>query len=319
MGTSVLLLDLNAKTPRIMREIEKVLRLNIYAALQAKLAEDKCDIVWAGSEKVGIPLSFLGIHKPLVVVTHHMNSPVKAKFARMTGIIKKWDGVGYISDACKNFFIRDYGVDPDRLFLYESAKYLENASTRQVTYNGPIMSAGVAKRDYKTLVQALMDLPECETELFISSKFGDTLRNKLHSTPPASVKIINWVPEDEMILRYQRSRFVVVPLQATTHNSAGINAILEAGAFSKPVIATKTGGMSSYVCDGETGILVPPHDVYAMREAIYKLWNNPALAKQMGQANRKFIEERYHPKEVDAKVEAFIQRLFHQHQDGRTL
>lgn len=304
------LLDLSVNTPRWWRKIEKLLRLDISLAVHASRAQEQCDIVWAGSEKVGIPLSFLRLRKPLVVIAHHMSSPRKARFARLTGVVNRWDAIGFISDESREFFIDYFGVDPGRLFQYETSKYLDKYNPHEAACDGPIMSVGVAKRDYLTLIQALAVLPECKAELYISSKFGDKLQKRARIPLPSSVKIAGWVSDEELLRRYHHARFVVVPLEDTTHSGAGINAVLEASALGKAVIATNTGGMHTFVKDGETGILVPPGDTGAWADAIRLLWTQPALADRMGKAGRLYIQQRFSPATVGPKINALLDRLF---------
>ncbi len=304
------LLDLAASTPRWWRKIEELLRLDLALAVHARRAQDRCDIVWAGSEKIGIPLSFLRLRKPLVVIAHHMSSPAKARFARTTGVVDRWDGIGFISDESRQFLINYFGVDPSRLFQYETAKYLDKYDPQEAACDGPIMSVGVAKRDYVTLIRALADLPECDAELYISSKFGDTLQKQANMALPNTVKIVGWVSEEEMLRRYHHARFVAVPLEKTTHSGAGINAVLEASALGKAVVATNTGGMHTFVQDGETGILVPPGDADAWAAAIRILWTQPELADRMGRAGRRYIQARFSPALVGPKIDALLDRLY---------
>jgi glycosyltransferase involved in cell wall biosynthesis len=74
--------------------------------------------------------------------------------------------------------------------------------------------------------------------------------------------------------------------------------------------------MESLVKNGETGILVPPYDVNAMREAIQELWANPNLAYQMGMAGRRFVETYYDPKIVDANIAAMLDRVYRESQSN---
>jgi len=67
--------------------------------------------------------------------------------------------------------------------------------------------------------------------------------------------------------------------------------LLEAMAASKPVVATNVGGNPEVVVDGETGFLVPPKDPQTMADAIMKILDNPELAKSMGRAGRKRVEQ----------------------------
>lgn len=68
---------------------------------------------------------------------------------------------------------------------------------------------------------------------------------------------------------------------------------LEAMATKLPVVATNIGGLPESVEDGKTGILVPPGDVDSLGKAIKYLVENPELRKEMGEAGRKRVEERF--------------------------
>jgi glycosyltransferase involved in cell wall biosynthesis len=298
--------------PHWWQAVEDKLRLDLWLALLAKKNEGQADIVWAGSEKVGIPLSFLSLRKPLVVIAHNMGSPIKARFARMTGVVNRWDGIGFISDEAAAFFSQYFQAPKSRLFQYESANYLDVAESKPPSFDGPIFSVGTAHRDYLTLLRAIRESPGYELDILASSRFGDRLRSTLQKQVPPRVRLLPWMTEVQLVQKYQRTRFAAVPLQRTTHTGAGINAVLEAGAFSKAVIATDTGGMRTFVRDGETGILVPPYDVQAWRDAIQMLATDARLCKVMGAAAHRYVEERFDPRTVNANIQQFLLRLWRQ-------
>lgn len=66
---------------------------------------------------------------------------------------------------------------------------------------------------------------------------------------------------------------------------------LEAMAVGKPVISTRVGGVPEVVLDGETGLLVPPHNPNVIARAIIKLALDKDLRTRMGQAG---IEQARH-------------------------
>ena len=67
------------------------------------------------------------------------------------------------------------------------------------------------------------------------------------------------------------------------------SAALEAMACSRAVVATRAGGLPEAVVDGETGLLVPPHDDDALGEAILTLLHDPARRAEMGAAGRQRV------------------------------
>ncbi|MFH0877405.1 MAG: lipopolysaccharide heptosyltransferase II [Candidatus Omnitrophota bacterium] len=69
--------------------------------------------------------------------------------------------------------------------------------------------------------------------------------------------------------------------------------IVEAQASGVPVIATKVGGVSEIIDDGQDGLLVFPKDHEVLAEAILKILKDPPLARQLAQAGRRKVEEKF--------------------------
>jgi len=70
---------------------------------------------------------------------------------------------------------------------------------------------------------------------------------------------------------------------------------LEAMAAARPVVAVRAGGPMETVLHGETGLLVEPRHPEAMALAIAILAMNPSLREELGQAGRRWIEQKFHP------------------------
>jgi len=83
--------------------------------------------------------------------------------------------------------------------------------------------------------------------------------------------------------------------------------LLEAMACRKPVVTTELGTGTSFACQNEiTGLVVPPKDPKTLAIAIKKILNNPDLARRMGEAGRKRVEENF---TLEKMTEAFL-RLY---------
>ncbi len=66
--------------------------------------------------------------------------------------------------------------------------------------------------------------------------------------------------------------------------------LLEGAMFGKPLISSEIGTGTTYInIAGETGLVVPPSDPQALRQAMQTLWNHPEEAARMGQC----AEQRY--------------------------
>jgi glycosyltransferase involved in cell wall biosynthesis len=68
--------------------------------------------------------------------------------------------------------------------------------------------------------------------------------------------------------------------------------LLEAMASGTPVVASRTGGIPEVVVDGETGFLVEPGDVDALRDRLATLLGDRRLAHRMGDAGRDAVLDR---------------------------
>ncbi len=68
------------------------------------------------------------------------------------------------------------------------------------------------------------------------------------------------------------------------------NVVLEAFAHGRPVVATPVAGVRDLVRDGVNGILVPPNDPRALRDALARLAHERGLAARLGRAGRETAE-----------------------------
>lgn len=57
---------------------------------------------------------------------------------------------------------------------------------------------------------------------------------------------------------------------------------IEAMQMGRPLVATRSGGLTDMVEDGKTGLLVPRGDVQALRDAMQQMLDSPELCAQMG-------------------------------------
>ena len=69
--------------------------------------------------------------------------------------------------------------------------------------------------------------------------------------------------------------------------------LIEAGACGVPVIASRVGGVTDVVQDGQTGLLVPPSDPAPLSQAIVRLLKDRPLAARLAAAFRRRIEAEF--------------------------
>jgi glycosyltransferase involved in cell wall biosynthesis len=96
-----------------------------------------------------------------------------------------------------------------------------------------------------------------------------------------------WLPRDELERLYNRAAVVACP----SHREGFGVVCAEAMAHGRAVVASDVGGLRDLVVDGETGLLVPPRDVAALRNALERLLAEPALRRRLGAAGRERVRE----------------------------
>jgi glycosyltransferase involved in cell wall biosynthesis len=79
--------------------------------------------------------------------------------------------------------------------------------------------------------------------------------------------------------------------------------LLQAACAGVPIIASRAGGIPEAVRDGENGLLVPPGDVTALREAIDTLLSDPARRRMLGARGQALMAREF---SIDAMVEGNI-------------
>ena len=77
----------------------------------------------------------------------------------------------------------------------------------------------------------------------------------------------------------------------SSHDEGMSNAILEAMAMERAVVATDVGGTREVVRHDASGLLVPPKDPLALADAISTLLADPERARAMGVLGRRIVEE----------------------------
>jgi glycosyltransferase involved in cell wall biosynthesis len=100
---------------------------------------------------------------------------------------------------------------------------------------------------------------------------------------------LGFLPHDELEQRYARAAVVACP----SHREGFGVVCAEAMAHGRAVVAGDVGGLRDLVVHEGTGLLVPPGDVAALREALSRLLGDSDLRRRFGDAGRARIAERF--------------------------
>ncbi len=84
-------------------------------------------------------------------------------------------------------------------------------------------------------------------------------------------------------------------------------AALEAMALGRPAIVTRVGGLAETVVDGQTGLVVPPEDPVALKDALVRLLRDAELRERLGAGGLRRIDEGFR---ADQLVNAYERVYF---------
>jgi glycosyltransferase involved in cell wall biosynthesis len=113
-------------------------------------------------------------------------------------------------------------------------------------------------------------------------------RESLQEGAPGGATFLGELRGDALADLYASADIFCFPSTTDTFGQV----LLEAGASGLPVIAAAAGGAPELVAHGSTGLLVPPDDVGAFRDAIHTLAISPLARERIGRAARAAACER---------------------------
>ncbi len=178
-----------------------------------------------------------------------------------------------------------------------------------------ILSVGRIRREkgINELVKAFVKI-QCETKkdvhLVLVGEYEpqDPVQPDIASEIQSNTKIHSTGQLPNPVPAYAMADILAFP----TYREGFGNVAIEASAMELPVVASDIMGCREAVDNGVTGILVPPFDADALAAVLLKLVESPDLCRQLGQAGRKHVLERFQQKKIwDGNI-AVYQELLNQ-------
>ncbi len=273
-----------------LRKLERALKLDMIEVLATYRERRHYDLVVSMSEKAGIPLALaLQLTRqdlPHFLIAHKLTSGSKTRLLRMLDLNRAFAGIICVSQAQVNQASQIFNIQPERIhFVYD--KVDQHFFQPQDSPPGDfILAVGQEQRDYPTLLNAVSGTGL--KLIVVASSPWSTSEIDL-SQIDAEVELRHHIPFTELRALYDAARLVVVPLRPVDY-AAGVNALLEAMAMAKPVILTRTSGITGYIEDQASGLYVNPGDPLALREHIRALWDDTAMRQRLGENARQRVE-----------------------------
>ena len=159
------------------------------------------------------------------------------------------------------------------VFVPRFAKAVPESTPSPETEAPFVMALGHSNRDFPTLWKAISG-----SEVRVVMYRNSYMQGRELPNVTAIPSMLSAADENELV---GQAAFHVIPLKDASFSS-GLTVLLRAMAHGKAVIVTDGTGISDYVRDGETAILVPPGDATALRAAMERLWHDRAERDRIG-------------------------------------
>jgi rhamnosyl/mannosyltransferase len=139
----------------------------------------------------------------------------------------------------------------------------------------------------------------------------DELKKQAKRLGLTGVRFLGALPDDDKVALLNLANALVFPSHLRSE-AFGIS-LLEGAMYSKPMISTEIGTGTSYInVHGETGLVVPPADSSALRQAMQFISEHPNQAQEMGRRGR----ARYEALFTADRMVAHYAELYRQVQQG---
>jgi rhamnosyl/mannosyltransferase len=129
----------------------------------------------------------------------------------------------------------------------------------------------------------------------------------------SNIHFLGFLSDEDKVALLTLSYAVVFPSHLRSE-AFGVS-LLEGAMYGKPLISSEIGTGTSFInIADETGIVIPPSDPKALRQAMTYLWEHPEQAVEMGQRAERRYRQFF---TADQMVKSYID-LYHELLDGKS-
>ena len=165
-------------------------------------------------------------------------------------------------------------------------------------------------RGVETLIEAVAILKKSYPDISLALAggvellpYGEILQKRITALDIQNeVDFLGRLNEVQLVEQLKKAHvFVITSLIENSPNS-----LCEAQALGLPCIATYTGGITSLIDDGHSGLFCPPRDSSVLAERIREVFENDDLAQQLGTQARRTALNRHDPtKNTKLTIDAY--------------
>lgn len=184
------------------------------------------------------------------------------------------------SEFCKRTFVL-HGIVPEKVFVVHPG--VDAEMFNYADQNPDFKTLFVGTNPFRKGIHSLLEAWE---QLEIKGKLVNRSGLALH---PRSniIEMPEWIPHDAMANLYHSCSLTILP---SLEDAFGLTN-LESMSCGRPTILTNVTGAADIITDYKEGIIIPPGDTKAIKDAIEYFYNDREELVRMGISARKKAEE----------------------------
>lgn len=271
------------------------------------------DVLVGTGDSAGLPLlalKYFGIiKKPVIFMTAGLAGALKDKEDTWVGkfykkILPMADIFTSYAQVEIDFFEKEMGVEKGRIIYMPLATDWNYFSQKSKSERNIICAVGTESgRDYKTLFEAVKDLP-------VRVEVACHPDNIKDLEVPSNVKIHFNIPVQDVLKIYQRSLISVVPC-FERFRSSGQMVLLESAAAGLPIIASQILGITTAFNfqDKKHLLFVKPSNPKDLRNKILVLLQDQNLSRKLARNASTLVKGLYTTYHLAKRLAKFIDNL----------
>ena len=289
------------------------------------IKKEKIDIVNTHSSKDSWVASFstrlISKKRPVLIRTRHLSVPISTHLFNF--IYQMPNMIITTCESTRKELININQIKEDQIISIPTGAVLEKYNLHEDSSDGlkkslgideksPIISKIAVLRSWKrhdTFLEAakrvVMEIPEAKFLIVGEGPQRENIEQRIKDLGLAGNVIMTGYREDVPQILALSDMSVLV-----SGSAEGVpQIVVQSLAMRKPVVGTNVGGIPELILDGKTGILIEPNNPKVLAEKILLLLKDKDYAKQLGEAGRKLVEEKFSCKNMLKQLEELYQKL----------
>jgi glycosyltransferase involved in cell wall biosynthesis len=220
------------------------------------------------------------------IVAHSFNfsvlpGPIKRAVFRIA--LSKIERFVVFSQVEKEIYSKAFDLPTDRFDFIRWGVQVPSVETPAcpMELGNYVAAVGGNARDYRTLIDASLELPEVRFVLVVRPE-------SLHGLKlPPNVSVHTNMPFGEAMNILLHSRFMVLPL-IPGDVPCGHVTLVAAMHLGKAIVVTDSPGVTDYIREEENAIMVESGSVKSLVAVVRRLWEDHELCNRLGENGRAF-------------------------------